>query len=91
MDGYKIFSIVVGLVYMAVLGVTESFRETNKDLFLDLLIALLFGGVWFFGKKFFKMEDDAGARVWAIVLVIALGLFVIVMFNIFSYQSRFGF
>jgi hypothetical protein len=91
MDGYKIFSIIVGLVYMAVLGVTESFRETGKDLFLDLLVALLFGGAWFFGKKFFKMEDDEGARVWAIVLVIALGLFVIVMFNIFSYQRRFGF
>lgn len=90
MDGYKIFSIVVGLVYMAVLGVTESFRETGKDLFLDLLVALVFGGAWFFGKKFFNMEDDAGARVWAIVLVIALGLFVIVMLNIFSSQGRFG-
>ena len=56
MDGYKIFSILVGLVYMAVLGVTESFRETGRDLFLDLLIALVFGELGFSVKNFSKWK-----------------------------------
>ena len=91
MDGYKIFSIIVGLIYIAVLGVTVNFREAGKSVVLDLLIALVFGGAWLFWKKFFKAEEDAGARIWAVATVIALALFVIVMINIFSSQGRFSF
>ena len=54
MDGCKIFSIIVGLIYMAVLGVTVNFREAGKAVVLDLIIALVFGGAWLFGKRFFK-------------------------------------
>ena len=79
MDGCKIFSIIVGLIYMAVLGVTVNFREAGKAVVLDLIIALVFGGAWLFGKRFFKAEEDAGAKVWAVVVVIALALFTIVM------------
>mgnify|MGYP000872135963 CR=1 FL=1 len=91
MDGCKIFSIIVGLIYMAVLGVTVNFREAGKAVVLDLIIALVFGGAWLFGKRFFNAEEDAGAKVWAVVVVIALALFTIVMLNIFSSQGRFSF
>ena len=91
MDGCKIFSIIVGLIYMAVLGVTVNFREAGKAVVLDLIIALVFGGAWLFGKRFFKAKEDAGAKVWAVVVVIALALFTIVMLNIFSSQGRFSF
>ena len=91
MDGYKIFSIIVGLIYMAVLGVTVTIREAGKAVVLDLIIALVFGGAWLFGKKFFHAEEETGARVWAVVLVLALAVFVIVMLNIFSLQGRFSF
>ncbi len=53
MDGCKIFSIIVGLIYMAVLGVTVNFREAGKAVVLDLIIALVFGGAWLFGKRFY--------------------------------------
>ena len=53
MDGYKLFSIIVGLIYMAVLGVTVNLNEAGKSVVLDLLIALVFGGAWLFWKKFF--------------------------------------
>ncbi len=91
MDGYRIFSIIVGLVYVAVLGVTFNFREAGKAVFLDLIIALVFGGAWLFGKKFFHAEEETGARVLAVVIVLALAVFVLVMLNIFSSQGRFSF
>lgn len=91
MDRYRIFSIVVGLMYMAVLGVTFNFSEAGKAVFLDLIIALVFGGAWLFWKKFFHAEEDTGTRIWAVATVIALALFVILMMNIFSSQGRFGF
>ena len=88
MDGYKIFSIVAGLIYMVVLGVSFNFRETAKAAFVDVVIALVIGGAWFFLKKFFNVEYETEARVWAVVFVIALGIFVILIMQIFSSQGR---
>lgn len=88
MDGYKNFSIIVGLIYMVVLGVSFNFRETAKAAYVDVVVALVIGLAWFFLKKFFNVEHETEARVWAIVFVIALGIFVIMIMQIFSSQGR---
>ena len=62
MGGYKIFSIIVGLIYMAVLGVTVNFREAGKAAVLDLIIALVFGGAWLFGRDSLKRKRMQGQR-----------------------------